>query len=66
MGFEVAGANATDGAAYGATAPALAVMLLLTSGMLCCMLGAVGLSGLMGWIPGLEKTAETKPLSRIE
>ena len=32
---------------------ALAVMLLLTGGLGACLIGLTGISGCMGWIPGL-------------
>jgi hypothetical protein len=30
------------------------VMLLLAGGMVTCMIGVIGLSGFMGWIPGMR------------
>jgi hypothetical protein len=30
------------------------VMLLLAGGMVTCVIGVIGLSGFMGWIPGMR------------
>ncbi|MEG2030676.1 MAG: hypothetical protein RR376_08525 [Janthinobacterium sp.] len=35
------------------SAPVFGVMLLLTGGMLSCMAGAVGMAGMLAWIPGM-------------
>ena len=37
-----------------ADAPPQDVALLIAGGLLTCLLGAIGLLGLMGWIPGLR------------
>src|SRR5450830_1460035 len=42
------------------TAPAFGIMLLLTGGLFSCMAGAVGLAGLLAWIPGMAEL-ENKP-----
>jgi hypothetical protein len=42
-------------------APALAALLLLTGGMASCLAGVLGLTGLMGWVPGLETAAAHAP-----
>jgi len=41
-----------------AGAPVYGVMMLLTGGMLSCLAGAVGLAGMLAWIPGM---AELEP-----
>jgi hypothetical protein len=53
-----AGVDGIDGAP---AAPALAALLLLTGGMASCLAGVLGLTGLMGWIPGLETAAAHAP-----
>ncbi|MES2740254.1 MAG: hypothetical protein V4754_04810 [Pseudomonadota bacterium] len=46
---------ATAGAVHArATSAEVAQLLLLTGGMLSTLLGALGLAGLMSWIPGLD------------
>jgi hypothetical protein len=44
-----------------AVEPALApvsVMLLLTCGLLACLAGALGLAGLIAWVPGFDEPNE--------
>ncbi len=46
---------AVAGAAHAkATLAEVAQLLLLTGGMLSALLGAIGMAGLMSWIPGLN------------
>jgi hypothetical protein len=48
-GFGLSGVgNAGDGV------PAQDVMFLLAGGIVTCLIGVVGLLGMMGWIPGLR------------
>jgi len=54
------GFGALDLSPSPATAPAFGIMLLLTGGLLSCMAGAIGLSGLLAWIPGMAE-AENGP-----
>lgn len=44
---------ALDLAPGGSAAPVFGVMLLLTGGMLSCLAGAVGMAGMLAWIPGM-------------
>lgn len=44
---------ALDLAPGGAAAPVFGVMLLLTGGMLSCLAGAVGMAGMLAWLPGI-------------
>lgn len=46
------------------TAPAFGIMLLLTGGLLSCMAGAVGLAGLLAWIPGMAQEENRTVLRR--
>ena len=39
----------------GAPAEPHDVIFLIAGGLLTCLMGVVGLMGLMGWIPGLRK-----------
>lgn len=45
------------------SAPVFGVMLLLTGGMFSCLAGAVGMAGMLAWIPGMTAEAE-RPASR--
>ncbi|MDZ5635089.1 MULTISPECIES: hypothetical protein [unclassified Janthinobacterium] len=33
--------------------PVFGVMLLLTGGMVSCLAGAVGMAGMLAWVPGM-------------
>ena len=44
---------ALDLAQLQASAPVFGVMLLLTGGMVSCLAGAVGMAGMLAWIPGM-------------
>jgi len=50
-----------------ASAPVFGVMLLLTGGMLSCMAGAVGMAGMLAWIPGMggEQEQAARPQRRL-
>ena len=50
----ILGFCALDLAPGGAAAPVFGVMLLLTGGMLSCLAGAVGMAGMLAWIPGMD------------
>lgn len=43
-----------------AALPVMAVLLLMTGGLLSCLTGVIGMTGLMGWIPGLD---DVEPIS---
>ncbi|NHQ90366.1 hypothetical protein [Janthinobacterium lividum] len=45
-----------------APAPVFGVMLLLTGGMVSCLAGAVGMAGMLAWIPGMDGEQERPPL----
>ena len=45
---------ALDLAPAQASAPVFGVMLLLTGGMFSCLTGAVGMAGMLAWIPGMD------------
>ena len=45
---------ALDLAPAAASAPVFGVMLLLTGGMFSCLAGAVGMAGMLAWIPGMD------------
>ncbi len=45
-------------------APVFGVMLLLTGGMFSCLAGAVGMAGMLAWIPGMAGDTEG-PAARI-
>ena len=51
---------ALDLAPAQASAPVFGVMLLLTGGMVSCLAGAVGMAGMLAWIPGMEGEAERR------
>ncbi|CAM3108430.1 MULTISPECIES: hypothetical protein [Janthinobacterium] len=36
-----------------AGSPVFGVMLLLTGGMVSCLAGAVGMAGMLAWVPGM-------------
>ena len=61
FGIIVVGSIATGFGAGAAPAPdsdtgsALAAMLLLTGGLGACLIGLTGITGCMGWIPGLAR-----------
>ncbi|AYM75553.1 hypothetical protein JAB5_56630 [Janthinobacterium sp. HH103] len=44
---------ALDLAPVQTSAPVFGVMLLLTGGMVSCLAGAVGMAGMLAWIPGM-------------
>ena len=44
---------ALDLAPLQASAPVFGVMLLLTGGMVSCLAGAIGMAGMLAWIPGM-------------
>lgn len=44
---------ALDLAPVQASTPVFGVMLLLTGGMVSCLAGAVGMAGMLAWIPGM-------------
>lgn len=57
---------ALDLAPAQASAPVFGVMLLLTGGMLSCMAGAVGMAGMLVWIPGMDGGQEqARPQRRL-
>ena len=57
---------ALDLAPAPASAPVFGVMLLLTGGMLSCMAGAVGMAGMLAWIPGMDGGQEqARPQRRL-
>lgn len=57
---------ALDLAPAQASAPVFGVMLLLTGGMLSCMAGAVGMAGMLAWIPGMDGGQEqARPQRRL-
>ncbi|MFZ4876747.1 hypothetical protein ACL9RI_16835 [Janthinobacterium sp. Mn2066] len=47
-----------------ATAPAFGIMLLLTGGLFSCMAGAIGLAGMLAWIPGMAEIDKGPELSQ--
>lgn len=49
---------ALDLAPASASAPMFGVMLLLTGGMLSCLAGAIGMAGMLAWIPGMASEPE--------
>ncbi len=51
----ILGFCALDLAPGGAAAPVFGVMLLLTGGMLSCLAGAVGMAGMLAWLPGMNE-----------
>lgn len=52
----ILGFSALDLAPGGSAAPVFGVMLLLTGGMLSCLAGAVGMAGMLAWLPGMGET----------
>lgn len=56
------GFSALDLAPAQASAPMFGVMLLLTGGMVSCLAGAIGLAGMLAWIPGMDGEQERPPL----
>ena len=48
-----------------ATAPAFGIMLLLTGGLFSCMAGAVGLAGMLAWIPGMAEVENRPAISQL-
>ena len=51
----VLGFCALDLAPQAHAAPVFGVMLLLTGGLLSCLAGAVGMAGMLAWIPGITE-----------
>ena len=51
--FGIATAAAADSA--GAEMPAQDVVFLLSGGLLTCLIGVAGLTGIAGWIPGMAR-----------
>ena len=51
----ILGFCALDLAPGAAAAPVFGVMLLLTGGMLSCLAGAVGMAGMLAWLPGMAQ-----------
>ena len=51
----ILGFCALDLAPGGGAAPVFGVMLLLTGGMLSCLAGAVGMAGMLAWLPGMAE-----------
>ena len=45
---------ALDLAPAASSAPVFGVMLLLTGGMVSCLAGAVGMAGMLAWLPGMD------------
>ena len=52
---------ALDLAPAQASAPVFGVMLLLTGGMFSCLAGAIGMAGMLAWIPGMDGEQEKTP-----
>lgn len=52
--------GADEVAVSAAALPVMAVLLLMTGGLLSCLTGVIGMTGLMGWIPGLD---DVEPIS---
>jgi hypothetical protein len=53
---------ALDLAPAASSAPVFGVMLLLTGGMVSCLAGAVGMAGMLAWIPGMDGEQERRPM----
>ena len=51
----ILGFSALDLAPGSGGAPVFGVMLLLTGGMLSCLAGAVGMAGMLAWLPGMNE-----------
>ncbi|HEX8787848.1 MAG TPA: hypothetical protein VF793_16805 [Telluria sp.] len=51
-GFGLANAGPAQS---GAEVAAQDVVFLITGGLLTCLIGFLGLTGFMGWVPGLRK-----------
>ena len=43
-----------------------ALTMLLTAGLSACLAGLLGLSGMMGWVPGLALPAATGNATKME
>lgn len=41
--------------------PVFGVMLLLTGGMVSCLAGAVGMAGMLAWVPGMADEHADRP-----
>lgn len=41
--------------------PVFGVMLLLTGGMVSCLAGAVGMAGMLAWVPGMVEEHADRP-----
>lgn len=59
IGFGMLEAD-TSGASLGA------LTMLLTAGLSACLAGLLGLSGMMGWVPGLALPAATGNATKME
>lgn len=51
----ILGFCALDLAPGNSGAPVYGVMLLLTGGLLSCLAGAVGMAGMLAWLPGMSE-----------
>ncbi|MGZ3185114.1 MAG: hypothetical protein ACXU8N_22000 [Telluria sp.] len=56
FGLATVGAEATP---FAPDLPAQDIALLVAGGLLSCLIGVLGLLGLMGWIPGFHKDKQT-------
>jgi hypothetical protein len=58
-GFGILSMPAEPGANAGGGMEAHDVLFLLAGGLISCLIGIVGLLGVMGWIPGLHRDKES-------